>query len=73
MANKTQKQYAVGYLKDNPNVPALHLNPKGEWFTDINWANYSLEKDKEGKTIGKIETFKQGQKIDAGKDDDLTT
>ncbi|MDV2458042.1 hypothetical protein CMU99_06825 [Elizabethkingia anophelis] len=72
MANKAQKQYAASYLKDNPAVPALHLNPKGEWFTDINWANYSLEKDKEGKTIGKIETFKQGQKIDAGNDDPTT-
>ncbi|OPB87813.1 hypothetical protein [Elizabethkingia occulta] len=72
MANKAQKQYAAGYLKENPNVPALHLNPKGDWFTDINWANYSLEKDKEGKTIGKIETFKQGQKIDAGNDDPTT-
>lgn len=70
MASKKQKEYAAKFLKENPKVPALHLNPKkDEFFTDLNYANNSLEKDKEGKPNCKIETFKQDEKIDTTGDD----
>jgi len=58
---KEQKEYAAKFLKNNPETKALFLNPKGEWFTDENYAKNSLEKDKDGKVKGKIETVKQGQ------------
>ena len=70
MASKSQKQYAANFLKDNPKVPAIHLNPKkNEFFTDLNYANNSVDKDSEGKPNCKIETFKQNQKIDISTDD----
>ncbi|HAP94546.1 hypothetical protein [Epilithonimonas hominis] len=70
MANKTQKEFAEKYLQDNPKTPALFLNPKkNEFFTDLDFANNSIEKDKEGKPNCKIETFKQDEDIDTLKDD----
>lgn len=68
--NKQQKQYADQFFKDNPEVKQLHLNPQGEWFTDLNYANNSLPRVKEGEKGGKIETIKKGQKIDASEEDD---
>ncbi len=55
---KAQTEYAQKFFKENPEVKTLWLNPKGEFFTDINWANNSLEKDAEGKVKGKLEVFK---------------
>ncbi|AZB17581.1 hypothetical protein EG352_07280 [Chryseobacterium indologenes] len=62
---KAQKEYAEKFFKEFPEVKELHLNPQGEWFTDINYANNSLPKKEEGKKESKIETIKKGQKIDA--------
>ncbi|AZA90924.1 Uncharacterised protein [Chryseobacterium nakagawai] len=61
--NKVQKEYSEKFFKENPSVKELYLNPDGEWFTNLNWANYSLPKVKEGEKEGKIETIKRGQKI----------
>lgn len=65
---KAQKEYAENYLKAHPEAKELHLNPQGEWFTDINYANNSLPTNKEGKKEGKIETIKKGQKIELSDD-----
>ncbi|ROH98287.1 hypothetical protein EGI16_21660 [Chryseobacterium sp. G0240] len=65
---KAQKEYAQQFFKENKAVKELYLNPQGEWFTDINYANNSLPKSKEGQREGKIETIKQGQKIEPAED-----
>jgi hypothetical protein len=56
---KTQTEYAQNYFKENPEVKTLWMNPKGDFFTDINWANNSLEKDANGKVKGKLEVFER--------------
>lgn len=66
---KAQKEYATQFFKDHPDNKELHLNPQGEWFTDINYAYNSLPKPKPGEKEGKIETIKKGQKIEALDDD----
>ncbi|RKE82005.1 hypothetical protein [Chryseobacterium sp. AG363] len=53
---KEQKEYSTQFFKDHPDVKKLHLNPEGEWFTDDDYAQNSLKKDKEGNVIGEIET-----------------
>lgn len=65
---KAQKEYADKFFKDYPEYKELHLNPQGEWFTDIDYANNSLPKNDEGKKEGKIETIKKGQKIETQDD-----
>lgn len=55
---KAQTEYAQKYLKDNPEVQCLWMNPQGEFFTDINYANNSLKKDASGQVKGKLEVFK---------------
>ncbi|WP_066435554.1 hypothetical protein [Chryseobacterium sp. CCH4-E10] len=65
---KDQKQYADQLFKDNPQFPELFLNPAGEWFTDPDFARYSLPKDKDGAVIGKIETVKR-PKAESKKDE----
>lgn len=54
---KAQSEYAQNYFKENPEVKTLWMNPQGEFFTDINWANNSLKKDANGKVKGKLEVF----------------
>lgn len=53
---KSKEQYALDFFKENPKVKTLWANPKGEFFTDINYANNSLEKDENGK-IEILEVF----------------
>lgn len=53
---KEQKEYSIQFFKDHPDVKKLHLNPGGEWFTDDDYAQNSLKKDKDGNVIGEIET-----------------
>lgn len=67
---KAQTEYAQKYLKDNPTVEKLWMNPQGEFFTDINYANNSLKKDASGKVKGKLEVF-ESTAPDAG-DAELT-
>lgn len=55
--SKAQTEYAQKYFKENPGVEKLWANPKGEFFTDLNWATNSLEKDANGKIKGKLEVF----------------
>lgn len=60
MANKAQKEYAENYLQQNPNVPKLFLNAKkNEFFTDLDFANNSRRKGKDGNFIDKIEVFER--------------
>ena len=47
--SKAQTEYAQKYFKENPEVEKLWMNPQGEFFTDINYANNSLKKDENGK------------------------
>lgn len=56
--SKAQTEYAQKFFKENPKVKTLWMNPQGEFFTDINWANNSLKKDENGKMKEKLETFK---------------
>ncbi|SHK69685.1 hypothetical protein [Epilithonimonas mollis] len=73
MATKKQKEYAANFLKENLDVKAIFLNPKkSEFFTDEDFANNSIDKDREGKPNCKIETFKQNEKIDTAGDDEIT-
>ncbi|MGG7468685.1 hypothetical protein [Chryseobacterium arthrosphaerae] len=53
---KTQEEYSTQFFKDHPDIKKLFLNPEGEWFTDDDYAQNSLKKDKNGKVTGKIET-----------------
>lgn len=69
---KAQKEFSAQFFKDNPNITALYLNPQGEWFTDINYANNSLPRNKEGGRDGKVETVKKGQKIETVDDEEQT-
>lgn len=56
---KAQTEYAQKYFKENPEVEKLWMNPQGEFFTDINYANNSLKKDENGKVKGKLEVFER--------------
>jgi hypothetical protein len=60
--SKAQIEYAQKYFKNNPETKTLWLNPQGEFFTDINWANNSLNKDEDGKVKGKLEVFESDAK-----------
>lgn len=60
---KAQSEYAQNYFKENPEVKTLWMNPQGEFFTDINWANNSLKKDANGKVKGKLEVFESGKLV----------
>lgn len=60
---KAQSEYAQNYFKENPEVKTLWMNPQGEFFTDINWANNSLKKDANGKVKGKLEVFESEKPI----------
>lgn len=60
MANKDQKAFADKFFKDNPNAKELYLNKRGEFFTDKNWCENSLQKDKDGKKET-YETLKKGE------------
>lgn len=64
---KSNKQYAENFFKENPLVKTLWANPKGEFFTDINYANNSLEKDENGK-IEKLEVFSSEDSIEVAKE-----
>lgn len=55
--SKAQTEYAQNFFKENPEVKKLWMNPQGEFFTDINYANNSLKKDANGKVKGKLEVF----------------
>ena len=60
MASKAQKEYAENYLQQNLNVPKLFLNAKkNEFFTDLDFANNSRRKNKDGNFIDKIEVFER--------------
>lgn len=57
MATKKQNEFAQVYLSEHPDVKEMYINPKGEFFTDESYANNSLEKDKDGNVIGKIQVI----------------
>lgn len=52
---KKQEEYSTQFFKDHPDIKKLYLNPEGEWFTDDDYAQNSLKKDKDGNAIGEIE------------------
>lgn len=60
---KEQRAIAQEILKGNPDLVAVYVNPKGEFFTQESYAENSLPKDKNGERVGKIE------KISTSKED----
>lgn len=52
---KKQTEIAYGILKENPDVTVVGVNPEGEFFTELSYAENSLPKNKDGKRVGQIE------------------
>lgn len=66
MAKQTKEQkeqYVKAFFGDaeNASVKTLYLNPRGEWFTDVDFANNSLPKNAKGERVGKIEEFQRDE------------
>lgn len=51
MANKFQTEQAKEIFLSNEEIERLYMNPKGEFFTDMNYAHNSVEDEKKIQTL----------------------
>lgn len=66
MATKAQKEWAENFFKENPHIQELYLNKQGEFFTDKNYIENSLQKDEKGE-LESYETIKKESDSDKTK------
>ena len=59
MANKSQLETAKQIFEAEPQLQRLYLNPKGEFFTKIDYAQNSVEDSKKIETLTRKSVLKE--------------
>ena len=62
MANKSQLETAKQIFEAEPQLQRLYLNPKGEFFTKIDYAQNSVEDTKKIETLTRKDALKEETK-----------
>lgn len=63
MANKKQIETAKEIFLANRQIERLYMNPQGEFFTDINYAQNSVEDTKKVETLTRKGVLKTVDKV----------